>query len=214
MGQPDFTDMFNTRLSPEDEAAYQAWATANHRQNDTYDYDMRGFWKSGNQFAENGHGADLYKKPNHPTFSTQSQYAGPTSGYEGGYWGQEGAKSTFYPSAHNLRVTPPQRLQQYFNEVEPGNELIMPGTTPQARGMYPRTQSPHTRGSAVTPQRMTSGQLFGMLVGLPDRGKGATPPATPGMTTPQPLRFVDDPVTPRFARPMPARPGRTLVGQE
>lgn len=81
--------------------------------------------------------------------------------------------------------------------------------------MFPRTQTPRATGSrAVTPQRMNSGQLFGMFLGLPDRGKGASPAEAPNMTTPQPLRFADDPVTPRFARNTPARPGRSLVGQE
>lgn len=129
----DYTDRYNTALSPADEAKYQAWgqqqlsATGRNPANDTYDYDMRGFWNSGTPLAANGHAGDQFKKPNHPTFSTFSQYNG-VNGNQGGVWGggQNGQPWTFTPSATNLKVHDAGDLQQYFKQVEPGNKLILP----------------------------------------------------------------------------------------
>lgn len=131
----DYTTKYNTALSPADEAQYQAWGAQQAAQNgrnpaaDTYDYDMRGFWKSGQSFADNGHAGDAFKKPNHPTFSDQSQYHG-VDGNVGGQWGggQSGQPWTFTPSATNLQMHDPGDLQQYFRKVEPGNQLILPPT--------------------------------------------------------------------------------------
>lgn len=132
----DYTDRYNTALSPDEEARYQAWgkeqaaarADGKNPAADTYDYDMRGFWKSGQSLSDNGHAGDLFKKPNHPTFSNQSQYHG-VDGNEGGVWGggQSGQPWTFTPGATNLQTHDTGDLQRYFEEVEPGNKLILPG---------------------------------------------------------------------------------------
>lgn len=84
-----------TRLTPAEEAAFQAWARANdirdvdHAQSR---YDYRGYWK---QIASKGgeatrvyddglHFTDQFKQHGHETFSRESQYsAGP---YDGGRW--------------------------------------------------------------------------------------------------------------------------------
>lgn len=130
----DMTNQYNTPLSPADEAAFQAWGAQQAAQGgrnsaaDTYDYDMRGFWKNNGQFSSNGHAGDKFKKPNHPTFSDQSQYHG-VDGNEGGAWGggQNGQPWTFTPGASNLKTHDPGDLQRYFQQVEPGNQLILPG---------------------------------------------------------------------------------------
>jgi hypothetical protein len=123
----DYTDRFNTQLAPAEEQQFQAWAAANGKANDTYDYDLRGAWKSGAAMAPNGHLPDTFKKPNHPTFSDQSQYHG-TGGYQGGTWaGGDGSPYTFTPSATNLQMMSAPMLQRYFQEREPGNQLILPG---------------------------------------------------------------------------------------
>jgi hypothetical protein len=83
----DMTDQYNTKLSDEDEAKYQQWAKDNKREKDTYDYDMRGAWKEGITADPSGHFPDTYKKPNHPTFSHESQYATPEN--PGGHWEQD-----------------------------------------------------------------------------------------------------------------------------
>ena len=84
-----------TRLTPDEEAAFQAWARANdirdvdHAQSR---YDYRGYWK---QIASKGgeatrvyddglHFTDKFKQHGHETFSRESQYsAGP---HDGGRW--------------------------------------------------------------------------------------------------------------------------------
>ena len=67
---------YDTKLSPEDEAKFQDWK-AKYAPNDSgQDYDLRGAYKAGVTPDPNtGHMPDTFKKPNHPTFSDQSQYA-------------------------------------------------------------------------------------------------------------------------------------------
>lgn len=124
----DFSNKYNTQLSPKEELMFQAWAAKNGKTKDTYDYDLRGAWKeiqSGNmKAADNGHLGDKYKKPNHPTFSDQSVYSGK-DGYVGGKWGNEGGKDTFTPGKGNMYQ--PQELQRYFQKVEPNAKLYAPG---------------------------------------------------------------------------------------
>lgn len=122
----DLSSMYNTELTPDDEAAYQAWATKAGRTGDVYDYDMRGAWKAGAGQAENGHYPDTYKKPNHPTFSRESQYSGQ-DGFVGGEWveGKDGAW-IYKASPSNLHWRNAQQLQEYFNQAEPDTQLQLP----------------------------------------------------------------------------------------
>ncbi len=119
----DFTEQFNTKLSKQDEAEYQKWAKGAGREKDTYDYDMRGAWKEGVTAGENGHFPDTYKKPNHPTFSDESQYHGK-DGNEGGTWGKAGERHTFKPGKTNLKHFSPEELQDYFSKIEPDADLL------------------------------------------------------------------------------------------
>ena len=122
----DLSALYNTKLTPKQEAEYQAWATAHHRQNDTYDYDMRGAWLGGAAQAENGHYPDTYKKPNHPTFSDQSKYNG-VDGFIGGSWvGDDQNGWSFQASPSNLHWQSPEQLQNYFKEREPTVKLLLP----------------------------------------------------------------------------------------
>lgn len=120
------TTQYNTILSPQNEAAFQTWATANPRLGNTYDYDSRGFWQAGAGQNANGHGSDQWKKPNHPTFSNQSMYHG-LDGNQGGAWEQlPDGSYTFTPSSTNLQMYSPKDLQDYFLKVEQGNKVILP----------------------------------------------------------------------------------------
>jgi hypothetical protein len=73
--QPEYTDKnFNTQLSPDDENKYQDWKAENMPHDSGRDYDLRGAFKEGDSpTADTGHLGDKYKKPTHPSFSTQSQ---------------------------------------------------------------------------------------------------------------------------------------------
>ena len=131
-----YTDQFNTPLSPQEEAAFQAWGRqqaalrgGRNPAQDTYDYDMRGFWKSGGQFAGNGHAGDEFKKPNHPTFSSLSRYSTPQT--LGGEWKQQvDGTWTFAPSPTNLKYNDAGDLKQYFAKEEQGNQLVLPVPAP------------------------------------------------------------------------------------
>lgn len=126
MVSPDMAQMFNTPLNQGEQFLFKQWQMQNPRLGDTRDYDAQGFWKGGNAAAPNGHGSDQFKKPNHPTFSNQSQYSGQNTGYYGGAWGQMGGKDTFSQSPQNARMLNPLALGAYFNQYEPGNLLLPP----------------------------------------------------------------------------------------
>lgn len=119
----DFTDKYNTQLTPKQEEAFMKWAEKNNRLGDLYDYDMRGFWKNKSKFAENGHGSDMFKKPNHPTFSDQSIYHG-VDGYTGGKWIEDKNGVAFIPSSTSMWDVP--MLRNYFNKYEPDVTLVIP----------------------------------------------------------------------------------------
>lgn len=55
------------------------------------DYDLRGAYLNGFK-PGSGHGTDQFKKPNHPTFSEESQYSNLL--HRGGRW----TDNTFVPS--------------------------------------------------------------------------------------------------------------------
>lgn len=128
-----FRDQFNTKLSAGDEKSFRSWAKKSKRDPDleTIDYDLRGFWKSNGKFADNGHAADTYKKPNHPTFSDQSMYHGTADklggSFVGGTWAEGNGRMQFRPSVRMLETThDPRWLQGYMQEREPNVELILP----------------------------------------------------------------------------------------
>lgn len=134
-----FKNNYNTRLSPQEEQAYQQWAQQNNRLNDDADYDMRGAWKANIGQSGNGHYPDTFKKPNHPTFSDQSMYHGienPNGGqFIGGTWEDApgGKASMFTPSIEMVRRPGYANWMQneYFPQVEPGNIFNMDRVTPQ-----------------------------------------------------------------------------------
>ena len=111
-------------MTPEEEARYRQ--ELGDKANDTYDYDMRGFWKSQGQMDSRGHAGDRFKKPNHPTFSDQSQYS--NFAMPGGHWSESRIpeKIHFTPSHVNIENMGEQGLQAYFEEVEPENVVDIP----------------------------------------------------------------------------------------
>lgn len=126
----DMTEQYNTPLPPYEEAKFHAWAHANGQLEDLGDYDLRGLWKQTRGVMPTGeqHGPDTYKKPNHPTFSDESQYHG-IDGQLGGHWTQQGRDTwTFDASPGNLTHRSPAELQDYFSKYEPGVTLNMPRT--------------------------------------------------------------------------------------
>lgn len=130
----DFTGRYNTPLDATQESQFQNWAAAQSKvtgrdvASDTYDYDLRGFWKANPDFSyadPSQHLTDQYKKPNHPTFSTQSQYH--NSDNPGGTWSKhDDGTWSFIPGAANMQMHGADGLQDYFRRQEPGNKLMLP----------------------------------------------------------------------------------------
>lgn len=123
-------NQYQTKLTPEQAEAFPAWATSlgaqqgrtgEQVQRDAYDYDIQGAYLGSLQPDARGHLGDIYKKPNHPTFSDQSQYHG-VDGHQGGTWG----RGTFTPGPGNFQYQTPQQLRDYMREREPATRLIMP----------------------------------------------------------------------------------------
>jgi len=98
-------DDFNTMLSPDQERAFQSWKSQNAANDSGADYDLRGAYLANMQRdPENGHMGDRFKKPNHPTFSDQSQYATGDQRDRAGFWvGPEGPDQTFVPPVATKR---------------------------------------------------------------------------------------------------------------
>lgn len=69
-------DKYDTKLDDDEEPKFQDWKKTNAPKDSGEDYDLRGAYKAGVTADEKtGHWPDTFKKPNHPTFSDQSQYA-------------------------------------------------------------------------------------------------------------------------------------------
>ena len=137
--EPDyFRKNFNTPLSAMQQVEYDRWLSRMEKvggrpniRNDVEDYDLQGFWKSGGRFGSaEEHGFDRFKKPNHPTFSDESQYSGITDPVlgkvKGGKWGgSEESGWTFSPSQEMLSKTHfIADLSEYFRTMEPNAQLL------------------------------------------------------------------------------------------
>jgi len=132
----DFTEVFNTELTEEEEADFQIWAleesvkSGHDRLKDLQDYDLRGFFKGGHRFDSNNHGTDRFKKPTHPTFSNESIYSGVVAPngvvYQGGEWGRKDDHDTYtpHPSMFQNGTHDRLKMKRYFMDAEAGNELI------------------------------------------------------------------------------------------
>jgi len=67
---------YNSHLSPMEEQRYAHWKVENAPTDTGSDYDLKGAYKAGySKDAKSQHWNDRFKKPNHPTFSDESQYA-------------------------------------------------------------------------------------------------------------------------------------------
>ena len=80
---------FNTQLTPEEELRFRTWKSQYAPKDSGYDYDLPGAFKAGfTPHPVTGHWLDTFKKPNHPTFSTQSKYSQIVPGRAGTWSGE------------------------------------------------------------------------------------------------------------------------------
>lgn len=82
---------FNTSIPANRQLEYSNWKAVNAPNDSGYDYDLQGAFMAGVvRDPQTGHMPDTFKKPNHPTFSNQSQYAtGKWAKYAGSWKGEE-----------------------------------------------------------------------------------------------------------------------------
>lgn len=123
----DYTDKYNTALNVDETQKFTDWSSQQNRDvnNDKFDYDIQGWWqKNQDQSLDGGHLTDQWKKPNHPTFSDQSQYNGVDGQYGGTWQPQSNGSFNFLASETNTRMMDPSDLSDYFKKVEPGNNVL------------------------------------------------------------------------------------------
>lgn len=117
---------YDTKLDPGREAKFSSWK-AQYAPNDSgADYDLRGAFQAGlTPDPQTGHWPDTYKKPNHPTFSNESQYAAFGNP---GHWNGE----TYVPGV--VAVKPWER---YGAKLGPKDVPDMPSSAPQGNSQEP-----------------------------------------------------------------------------
>lgn len=105
---------YDTDLGAGGEAHYQEWKKSlpAQLQSDT-DYDLRGYYQDTNGGEAEGHLTDVYKKPNHPTFSKESKY------YKKGMWAGEWTEDGDFKIPLN---TPKEKLRELVDYWRSGAE--------------------------------------------------------------------------------------------
>lgn len=106
---------YETKLLPEEEPQFEAWKATHAPKDSGEDYDLRGAFKAGLQPGPDGHWADTFKKPNHPTFSNQSQYAKDRPDLAGTWDGD-----TFVPAKGAPPAEPPGYISRSFQSFVSG----------------------------------------------------------------------------------------------
>lgn len=213
---------YETQLTPAEQPGFDAWKAKNAPNDSGEDYDLRGLFKSGQGTDARGHATDQFKKPNHPTFSTQSQYSGK-DGNTGGQWIERDGKTFFTPSQTNLKTRSFAELQQYFKENEPDATLVQ-FTGPLADPKNPASALPSAAEAQQLGERDAQ-QYIAQLTGRPAQApvpSGLQQPAT--VPTPRPiqvgspkLQLPAEPrglINPQITQPAgnvvkPAKPGYT-----
>ncbi len=144
---------YETKLHPSQESQFTAWKAA-HAPNDSgEDYDLRGLFQSGMGTDARGHATDKFKKPNHPTFSIESQYSTPEN--PGGQWIKRDNKTFFVPSPANLKGRTFEELQAYFQQNEPDVTLVKAQGPPQASAAQPPLSQFADQQAAKSPYART-----------------------------------------------------------
>lgn len=173
---------FDTPLPPDQETAFQAWKAQNAPNDSGQDYDLRGAFKAGvGPDLTTGHWPDTFKKPNHPTFSVESQYASaapekaghwegdkfipPTAAFDPFAAGAEAIdeqKPTFDPFAAGAESAKPEGVHDWFSQFK--NALNI-GRSDVTAGVF-NAVSGLARGIAVDaskPEGLIRGPLSRLL---------------------------------------------------
>ncbi len=137
----DFSSRYNTPIPPDKMPEFSKWVaqqtarTGRNPLNDRYDYDVNGYFLSGQGKSGNGHMTDEFKKPNHPTFSDESKYHGVDGNYGGQWISAPGGSEYYQPSPLNVKMHGIPKLKQYFAQTEPDVQLLTPPQAPVVPGL-------------------------------------------------------------------------------
>lgn len=134
----DMTAFYNTPLNPSEKKEFNEWlgtqskVSGRNVANDLFDYDLQGAWQANKDISMTSQAPEKFKKPNHPTFSTDSKYSNPM-GFQGGQWFFDDNKWHFEPSRHNLMFHGGMdNISNYFKEADPDVELVKQGPASRA----------------------------------------------------------------------------------
>jgi hypothetical protein len=122
-----FTDGGQAATSHPEDAGYQEWLRKTGEREDP-GYDTYGAYKAGLNPTANGHMSDEYKLPTHPTYSTEALSSQKPGAPPAGEWIETSKdKWTFKATQTNVdNAGGVDGLKQYFDQVEPGNKLVLP----------------------------------------------------------------------------------------
>jgi hypothetical protein len=131
--EDDVTSMyrysFNTPIPPSLQESFGKWIIEEGSKKgkdileDMDDYDVQGYWLKEKD-KNSDHWPDKYKKPNHPTFSSESIYNDNV--FQGGKWSEDGDKKTFTVGKQNLQNMSQMELKIYFDTYEKDTSLVIP----------------------------------------------------------------------------------------
>lgn len=167
----ELPDQYTTRLSPEDEVKFHQWKQQYAPNDSGADYDLRGAFKAGLQpDPKTGHWPDTFKKPNHPTFSNQSQYAVGADAAKAGSWNGD----TFVPpsaqpegpdfsSALNAANAHLAADAEDKNNRAVVNSVLGPGMYDQSAALHPQDRAKLIENAKYEAQIKNTGQLVNTL---------------------------------------------------
>lgn len=129
MKSADFSYL-DTKLTPEEEPAYQEWKSKYAPNDSGFDYDLKGAFKAGVVPDENtGHMPDTFKKPNHPTFSDQSKFYMDAPNWAGSWDGDKyipspaKVMSSGYLKPQDLYYQPPRVKSEKIHDATWGEAI-------------------------------------------------------------------------------------------
>lgn len=155
---------YDTKLSAPDEKRFQSWKQRFAPNDSGYDYDFRGAFKAGVvPDLDNGHWPDTFKKPNHPTFSNESQYAKGDMAKYAGKWDGENYIAPMASKTYTPEEIAANR-QAMLDRVRGGTQEQVALRENEARNryrnfLYDQGQDPDTIGTARI-QRSNNGDVW------------------------------------------------------
>ena len=180
---------FDTPLTPEEETRFQIWKQLNAPNDSGADYDLRGAFKANLSPGANGHRSDLFKKPNHPTFSDESQYAKDSPELAGHWEGDKyvpptaAAGPSFASLVEHFGLSAALNLMRIFSLFDPNASALNKATGAASVAGNAAQLGGKLGGSAGL---SGLGQGLGTAAGLAGAGMGIYDAATdPNLSTKQ-----------------------------